>query len=242
MSFSIRSLIGIAAGWCVGAVSPVPAIALERVLVRDDGLQSSWNSGGSCSIQYWNTCTGWTWLWGGWSPFDRIGVAYEACGTSLSSLDIFIRPTAPVCPGYGYTASLEAYAADANGCPTGVALGSVAFLPAGPPLLNVAFPSPVAVPSSFVALVRMGSAGGGTARYGADFDAVGPTGPQGCGLCFPTTRVTRSFDYGSTVAPLCPGERIMGPVCDVEWRVTAYMYTQTSVEDTSWSRIKGMYR
>jgi len=220
--------------------------ALERTLARatGDDVSGGWNAGGTCTIQYWNGCVGWTWLWSGWSPGDRIGVNYQACGSHLLSLDIFHRPTAPLQPGYGFTASVDAFAADANGCPTGPSLGSVAFLPSfpgGPPVENVAFAAAVPVPASFVAAITMGSAGGGAARYGTDFDVAGPTGPQACGTCYPTTRETNSFYYGTATTPLCPGSTV-SVICELEWRWNAYMSGTVSVEDKSWSAIKDLYR
>jgi hypothetical protein len=99
------------------AVASVPrsADALERALARAGDPQSEWNGGADCSIQYWNTCVGWTWTWTGWSPFDRIGVNYTSCaGGFLVGVDIFTRFTngVPVLPGYGFSPTLLAYAAE----------------------------------------------------------------------------------------------------------------------------------
>lgn len=217
--------------------------AFEKVLDRATSTDANWNAGASCTIQYWNACVGWTWTWTSWSPQDRIGVNFHSCRPNLESVDVFTRFTngVPVCPGYGFTPHLEAFAADANGCATGPVLGTVTFLPDGT-TQNVAFAAPVAVPPSFVALIRMGSGGNGTVRYGTDYDAQGPTGPQGCGLCFPTTRATRSFYYGTPSSPLCPGSRVEGPVCDVEWRWNPHMSGGVNIEESSWSQLKNMYR
>jgi hypothetical protein len=74
-----------------------------------------------------------------------------------------------------------------------------------------------------------------------DFDAQGPTGPQGCGTCFPTSRVSRSYYYGTAASPLCPGSKL-SVICEVEWRWTARMFYYVSVEETSWGQIKSLYQ
>jgi hypothetical protein len=230
--------------WAIASLLAAPSVhALERHLTLSTDEPSEWNGDGSCALQYWNACTGWTWTWTGWSALDRIGVNYTSCpGGFLVGVDIFTRFTNGVDPepGYGFTATLMAFAADGSGCPTGPVLASTTFLP-NATTQPVNFPAPVAMPTSFVALVQMGSAGSGTARYGSDLDAQGPTGPQGCGTCFPTTRVSNSYYYGTVGAPLCPGSQL-GTVCDVEWRWTARMTVPIGVGDSSWGQIKGLYR
>jgi hypothetical protein len=231
-------ILAAAAAWL-----PRSADALERALARAGDPQSEWNGGADCSIQYWNTCVGWTWTWTGWSPFDRIGVNYTSCaGGFLVGVDIFTRFTngVPVLPGYGFSPTLLVYTADEGGCPTGPVLGSRLFLPNGT-TQSLNFAAPVAVPASFVTVVQMASGGGGTTRYGTDYDVQGPTGPQGCGTCFPTTRVSNSYYYGKPQSPLCPGSQF-STVCPVELLWTARMVVPIGVEETSWGSIKGLYR
>ena len=51
-----------------------PASALEKragLAVEDD---RAWEAGGSVTISYYNICTGWVWIWSGWSPNDVVGV------------------------------------------------------------------------------------------------------------------------------------------------------------------------
>ena len=263
MTVSRRTRSPLRAGVCAWRVAIVlvaaflipaaPANALERAAVPAGGgtPESDWDRAGICPIQYWNTCVGWSWLWGGWNPDARIGVAYRACsdwdgfGGYLNSVDIFTRfhNDLPVPPGYGFTALLEAYAADENHCPVGAALGSTPFLPDGT-TQNVAFAQPVVVPTNFVALVRMGPQGSGSAWYGSDFDVEGPTGgPQACGTCYPTTRSSHSFYYGTSDSPICPGGQL-SIICEVEWRWVANMEPvgYIGVESTSWGQIKDLYR
>jgi hypothetical protein len=237
-----RNLAIVSLTLLVSSLAPA-AGALEWALDRAPITASDWNADIACPIQYWNGCVGWTWTWTGWSPGDRIGVHYSDCsGAFLTGVDIFTRFTngVPVLPGYGFTATLETYLADAQSCPTGPPIASVAFLPDGT-TQTISFPLPRDYYSGFVALVTMGPGGSGTARYGSDFDAQGPTGPQGCGTCFPTSRVSRSYYYGTAASPLCPGSKL-SVICEVEWRWTARMFYSISVEETSWGQIKSLYQ
>lgn len=223
-------------------VTTKPSLGLERALDRIYVGESDWNAGGTCTIQYWNTCIGWVWTWRGWSPHDRIGVHFSSCGEALASVDIFTRFTngVPVLPCWGFSGTLEAYAADENGCPTGPPLASRVFLPNGM-TQNVAFSEPVAVPTDFVATVTMQTGGSGTARYGTDRDVAGPTGPPGCGTCFPTTRLSHSYYYGKENTPLCPGSKLQ-VTCECEFIWTPHMTGKIEVETSSWGEIKNLYR
>ena len=80
-----------------------------------------------------------------------------------------------------------------------------------------------------------------------DHPAAGPTGPQACGLCFPSTRSTHTFLYGTPASPLCPGEPLNDGVCDAEllgWSVTYACVHDgpDAVEQASWGAIKNLYR
>src|SRR5687768_7163441 len=68
------------AALALSLVIPATSNALEKKSVRlqDDG--SEWRGGPtSCSIRYYNICTGWVWVWSGWAPQDRVGVHFETC-------------------------------------------------------------------------------------------------------------------------------------------------------------------
>ena len=53
-------------------------LALEKTAVRmnDTVRPGDWNAGTSCTVQYYNTCTGWLWVWSGWSPGDVLGTCF----------------------------------------------------------------------------------------------------------------------------------------------------------------------
>ena len=90
-----------------------PTSALEKRAVRVSDLErpDGWNAGISCTISYFNTCTGWMWAWSGWSPFDSVGVCYHTCcpgesGTLFATRQ-FTWSGAP--SGRGFTGIAEIY-------------------------------------------------------------------------------------------------------------------------------------
>ena len=219
-------------------------LALEKTAMRTTEVDG-WSSAGTstCSIQYWNSCVGWVWTWSGWSPNDFIGVCYESCcggGGTVNSMDIFTTTGAPA--GYGFTGLLETYAADGNCCPTGAPTASVPTL-FEPPTQIGNYPLGGSVGSSFVVTFTHGPGGSGPFRHVTDFAAAGPTGPQACGTCYPTTRVSNSYYYGTPTSLLCPGTKLNDGTCDVEFRWTANLTCgPVSVEDETWGGIKNLYR
>ena len=217
-------------------------LALEKtaMLVTDDG-PDGWSAGSqTCNVQYYNTCTGWLWVWGGWSAGDAMGTAFTGCGSNctLDSGNVYFRTPAPA--GYGFTGTAHVYAADANECPTGAPLASQALLPAtGFNLLNW---NSLSVPNTFCVVWEWGPGGSGTTRAGTDHPAAGPTGPASCGACFPTTRTNHTYYWGTLASPLCPGSALFDGVCDAQFMWDANMLCSVSVEDQSWGAVKNLYR
>ena len=58
-----------------------PLFALERaaVPIGDRDFDESWAAGTTCTVSYYNTCTGWLWTWSGWSATDVIGQVFDPC-------------------------------------------------------------------------------------------------------------------------------------------------------------------
>ena len=218
-----------------------PAVALEKSARRATDFEGWGPSATTCVLQYWNSCVGWVWTWGGWSPQDIIGVCFEGCCAEsyVESMDIFT--TTGQCAGYGFTGLLEAYQADENHCPIGAPIVSVPTLFERPTQIGN-YPLGANVGSRFVVSYTHGPAGSGLIRHVTDFAAQGPTGPQGCGNCFPTTRVTNSYYYGNPASLLCPGSKLNDGTCDVEWRWTANTTCTVDVETETWGGVKNLYR
>jgi hypothetical protein len=219
------------------------SFALEKTAVQmtaDDRL-GDWNAGTSCSIAYYNFCTGWVWIWSGWSSGDKVGVAYENCcpgDASLTTSWLFAWTGAP--SGYGFTGTIEVTNSDAAQC-KGAQIASQGYLPASG--WN-SYGWGVPVGAFFVIQQTHGnSAVPNPTSYATDHPAAGPTGPVACGACYPTTRANHSFYYGTANSPLCPGSPLNDGVCDAQMLNSASLVCgDVSVQESSWSEIKGLYR
>ena len=218
-------------------------LALEKTAARmtDDGRAGDWNAGTTCSVAYYNTCTGWVWVWSGWSPGDVIGVCFDNCCLPSHGFVVsnwaFVWTAAP--SGYGFTGTIAVSDADADCCPAGT-LQATPFLPASG--WNLYTWNAKISGSAFTVTVTHGPASGSPLSYATDHPAAGPTGPQSCGTCFPSTRPTNSFYYGTPAAPLCPGSGLDDGVCTSEFLWDAQLSCVVSVEEASWGSIKNLYR
>lgn len=233
-----------------------PGFALEKTSVRDDVQSEGWNAGSTCSIIYYNRCTLWSWVWSGWGPNDRVGVAADACCNpgQLAQTALRVYGSAPAL-GYGFTGTVTIYPSDANNCPV---FGSpLATQPWFPGTTVVCYPSggpfdvhnwSVAVPAKFAIVYEFGIAGGGGsatacgANFATDHPAAGPTGPAACGFCYPTTRVNHTFYWGNPTSVLCPGSTLFDGVCDAQMRLDIFMNCGVGVEPQSWGSVKNLYR
>ena len=236
----LAGLVAIAA--IVGSISP-PATALERHrgLVVDDGPASDWNASQTCSVVYYNMCTGWTWIWDHFVDGERVGTVFETCcgvdeEATLDSSWLYY-PNAGVPAGRGFTGAISVYAVDDDDCPTGPPIAEASWLPFTG--WNQTLWTEVAVPSQFVVIHTLSDEHGFGLPVGISSD-----GPQSCGVCFPTTRAPHSYLYGTEVSPLCPGSPLQDLNCYVEWLALAsFSCVQSSaVQESSWGAIKELYR
>lgn len=220
------------------------AVALERVAVpATQAHRDGWDAANNCTVTYSNTCTGWTWVWSGWEPGDRFGVDYWPCepdgGGTLIATKVRFYTGAP--SGYGYTGTLEVSPVDVDGC-VGTPFAVIPLLPA----TDVdQIQDGWNYPATRTALVfTNGDAEGSPVALSTDHPAAGPTGPPACGACYPSTRTTHTFCYGTESEPLCPGEPMSDGTCNVEidgW-AAVFDIPVHAVGETSWASIKGMYR
>jgi len=223
------------------------SMALEkRGQTFDDSRSDDWNAAASCLIRYYNTCTGWLWIWSPWNDGDRIGQVVNTCcpsgqGSALLQTALLHYSGGPA--GYGFTGTVAIYNADANNCPTGAAIGSQPILP-GNATFSVNAWGGLPVPNKFIILETISDALGFSTPVlvPTEHPAAGPTGPAACGTCYPTNRVNRSFAYGPASAPVCPGSAFNDGVCDAQLLWEAVISCVVSVEETSWGSIKNLYR
>jgi len=241
-----RAPLAVLAAVLVTLAAASAPIALEKTAHRVDveNPRGDWRGAATtCSLIYYNTCNAWVWTWSGWGVGERYGVGFETCcGVSASLLDGWIYIWSPAPSGYGFTGTLEVCAADPNRCPTGSPIHSQPFLPAADwNYVQFGFAS---VPDAFTLTYTVPDAlYGDPHAIATDFPASGGVGePPACGTCYPTTRVTHSFYYGTTGSPLCPGQTFDDGTCDAELLWELRVACTVSVDDFSWGRVKSVFR
>ncbi len=219
------------------------ASALEKTAVRVGDLERSgdWGAATTCVVAYYNTCTGWVWVWGDWVGIDMVGVCYETCcsvrtESSLQTTWELVYTSSP--PGRCFTGTIDIWTADDNHCPDLRLAERPFYFYSGWNGHSWGIP----VPPEFVVTVTFGPSANTISRLVSDHPAAGPTGPAACGYCYQLNRLTHSYYYGRSWALLCPGEKLNDGVCDVEWLWDVAMSCEVSVETSSWARTKALYR
>jgi hypothetical protein len=219
-------------------------LALEKTAARfnDESRADFWSQDYTCSVVYYNTCTGWIWCWSGWSPNDMFGVCMEPCcgaDASTSNLAVSWSYACTGSPGgYNFTGAMEIWGTDAQSCPTAPLFSQPLLFASG--WNGVAWG--VSVPNPFVLMYVCSAASGNPMAVATDHPAAGPIGPQACGYCYPSPRTTYSFYYGTPSTILCPGSPMDDGICFAELFWDAAFECVVGVEESSWGTIKGLYR
>ena len=223
-------------------LSATPVPALEKTAVRGVEGKGEWTAGvASCSIGYYNICTGYVWVWSDWADGSMLGTVYEGCcngsGGAISSSFFYYRTG--VQGGWGFTGMASIQAVDANDCPTGV-IG-----PESQPILpatgwNYLLWTGTPVPPRFAQVHTIADFQG----FGSPVTIATDGAGGACGVCFPTTRTTSSYTWGTTASPLCPGFAMNDGTCNVEFLSNATLLCDgpDAVENRGWGEIKSLYR
>ncbi len=226
------------------ALAALVATALEKTAVRmTDVERGGWEAATTCSVVYYNYCTGWIWVYSDWSPNDVVGVCYETCfgpGWEFSGLNYtweFVYTGAP--PGYGFTGTIDVWNADASCCPGSHQAGQPFYFYSG---WNAHEWSGMLINPEFVVTVTFGPGANHPSGMASDHPAPGPTGPQACGFCYPMPRTCRSYYYGTTTSPYCPGISLSDGICCVEWIWDCSLWSENALAESSWGNIKALYR
>lgn len=184
-------------------LAAVPAQALERIHVDGAGGpgDSSWRASATANVLYYNACTGWMWVYDGYTIRDRALTQFSVEpdeGTIPRVTRTVFHFYSSLPAGYGYTGLVSLHPVDVNGDP-GPTLAQKPLLPeAG--WQTVPWDS-VRVPATFAVMLSATADEGFLFGILADHPAPAGGGPPACGLCFPDTRVSRSF-YWPTQPPL----------------------------------------
>jgi hypothetical protein len=223
------------------------AAAIEKKTARATDLDwGDWASQTTCVVSYYNFCTGWYWMWNGWSPHDVIGVCFDASDCAygqdyvhLTATSEYLRYGAPA--GYGLTGTIDVWTTEADCCLGSRLAGQPFYFYTG---WNTHDWGGMQTPVAFVVTVTFSDSHPyhNPSWFVSDRPAAGPTGPQACGYCYPMPRTCHSFWYGTTTTILCPGFVLSDGICCVEWMWNAAVYSGVGVKESSWGAVKVLYR
>jgi len=223
-----------------GAASAKPRIPFQEI--RDEVVPHGGESLrlDACSVAYYNTCSGWVYLWA-WSCADEAGVVFDLpseCGKT---------PGAPCTnegfwwywrythPGYTYTVSYRLYPVDSSYCKAGPPIGS---LNRQDPIERWNYYAGLGTTESdLVALTAVMDWGG---RPYLITDNSSKNQEIGCA---PIPTVAYSMYYGEEGFPYCPPQTFgdqLGPV-NILMDAT-FSCEETSIEPASWGAIKTLFR
>ncbi len=243
MKSSLRILL---AATLVANHPAAPSRAREKSSNRNTHTERAdiWRGSTSCTLQYYNICTGWIWIWSGFAPDARMGVSFTSCcpvgyTTGVGTVWSYFYSGAP--SGYAFTGTIDVFDADASQCPTGAAIASQAFLPVSG-WNSTDFGGTPVPDRTFAVAITFGSGASNPAAVVTDHPAAVGADPPACGTCYPVERVNHSFDYGTTSAPLCPGSVFNDGVCDAQLLIDADVSCAVSVEQNTWGAVKSLYR
>jgi hypothetical protein len=217
-----------------------PAAALEKASRPfDDDRGDAWGATASVTVRYYNTCTGWLWVWSGWANGEAIGVCANTCvpGISGSLATTWALTFTPQPSGYGFTGTISIR--DRCDC-TGSLIAAQPWLPI---FGWTAHAWNVLVRAQYLIQITWAAPPGFTngSAIATDHPARGPTGPQSCGTCFPSNRIVRSEYYGVGGA-YCPGTALNDGVCDVEFVIDIGSKCADWADEISWGQVKNLYR
>lgn len=230
------------------------ARSLEVESVQGTSELGAWRASSSQTVAYYNVCTGWYWTWT-LNRGDRFGAVFDrpVGQTVLAGTDLLQYRWATC--GYPYSAAVEIFALDEQGCPVGAPLASQPYVAQWDDAnwgIWVAYDWNVPVPPRFAFMMTFAdwSYGGedcvpSTPRVVTDHPSAGPSGPQACGFCYPETREPHSFWFGDVSQWECPPWVMVDPfleTCVAELVCRARFESPVSASSASWGRIKSLYR
>jgi hypothetical protein len=223
------------------AMLAAPAVALEKTSARMIDPGDEWSAGSTETIRYYNNCTGWVWVWSGWSPGETMGVNFKNdCPYQFLSVS-WALTFSGVPAGYGFTGTIAAHGGHNCSAPV---FAAQPYLPPVTSGWNATAWGGVPIGARISINITWGAPSGFTNSAGlaSDHPFAGPTGPTACGTCFPSTRVSHSRYYGVAGAYCPSGITLSDGLCDIEFAMELTTHCAVGVEDESWGGIKSLYR
>jgi hypothetical protein len=226
-------------------------IPFRREAFHDDGLEnqtSGWTSG-TCTIVYYNYCSGWLWTYAPFAPardryYYQIGVVFNLpadCGKMPGEVCTntgfwwYWRYTLP---GYIDRVSYDLWVVDEDACKVGPSLGT---LPDRDPIERWNYYSGLgSTTADHVAI--MASPVSGSPRIATDNNARNSQAPIAC-ADWPGPIEPHSFWFGTPGTQYCPPDAFrdgFGPV-QILMRAS-FSCEATAVEPSSWGAIKTLFR
>jgi len=212
---------------------PSPVLLSETIV----GHEWPPTSTSTCSIVYWNTCSGWIWAWA--SALVVWGVVFDLPADCGALPGVVCENTGfwwywlDAMPGYGYTVDYRLYNADESLCLVGPPLNT---LPGIEPLPRWnSYPGLGPVDSGFAAI---------TVKYNCSSipkivtDNAHRNSMSGCA---PVPEEVHSVMYDLGIpCPAFPVQDRVGP-CNILMDAT-FSCEETSIEPASWGAIKALFR
>lgn len=235
------------------SVFATSAFALEKTVAPMQDLGDNWNATNTVTLQYYNGCTGYVWLFSGWNTAGEtasIRTFGHGTGCTLSETWVAVYNALP--QGYGYTGT--ATLIDGTACSDPV-IASQPFSPATGTAFNI-IPWAAAVNDPFSVMITMQSPVGAPANSSALATlinnqvaaSVDPCTPAD--ICKSQGNPAHSFYHGigspsggcaddaGTVTTTALGL----PGCyPEEWQSLTFLKCPVSVEQESWGKIKTLY-
>ncbi len=200
---------------------------------------------GTCTLTQYNICSGFVFVWNGFSAGDEVGVVYdlpalcakdEGENCTNNAVWVYWRNTLP---GRGFTVTYDMYEADGSGCKVGSSLGSYSHDPVEEwnqlPGLGTTTVDKVAIIATFSGTLpaaitdnneRNLAAGAG----GECSDAV--------------VGASTSYQFADNASPNCPPSVFsdsLGPV-DLLLKASFTCAAGSAQETRSWGGVKALFR
>ena len=237
------SLLTLGLAFAVSADVNKPSQAIQDTELTPHGSQGG--GAGSCSLIYYDICSGWIWIYSGWGAGDQIGVAFDlpaGCGKLAgehccnTGLWWYWRYTAP---GYGFSVSYGLYNTDATLCLAGQTGGFAGL----DPTERWNFTAGLGCVTSDVATITA-TWDKGTLPYAATDNNVSNSvgGPACAGV--PINPPT-SFAYYIAAGPTtyCPPAYFADALGPIEFLMDAgFVCGGTATEEASWGEIKSLFQ
>ncbi|MFH1681475.1 MAG: hypothetical protein ABIH26_12655 [Candidatus Eisenbacteria bacterium] len=199
---------------------------------------------GTCSIIYYNMCSGWLWTWSGWLAGDEVGVVFDMptdCGKipgEPCTNTVFWWYWRYTTPGWGYTVTYNMYDATAQYCKTGPSYGTATQDPTERWNYNLGLGGPSL--SDLITLTATWDKGG-LPRLGTDNNNKNYMAPVACpGF---TVGPIRTVYFGGLTTQYCPPQYLADNWGPVQCLMDAEFFCgDIGTQESSWTGVKSLFR